>query len=173
LGNIATKWAVDHDGASAIAWLESLDLQVARENERTGAIGRAFKTWFARDPVGAGAWLEAANAGPVRDEALQQVAKALTDESPADALRWAQEIEDEKLRRKQTFRQTRRWFLMEPDAAIAWIEAAELPEEYRQGLLSNLPRRSEAETGRRATGEKNKKRQGRRGQGVKKPGSNE
>jgi hypothetical protein len=176
LSSIASKWAVDHNPADAIAWVQSLDLQVAREKERTQAIGKAFKIWFAKDPAGAEAWLVAADEGPIRDGALREVAKSLTDESPADALGWAWQIEEEKLKRKMMYRQTRRWFLRDPDAATAWIEAADMSEEYRLGLLNNLPRRSEAETGRRATGEKDKsqsKRQVRGGRGIKKAGSNE
>ncbi len=165
LGNIATKWAADHDPAAAIAWIEGLDLDRAHDKERGEAIGKAFASWQEKAPGAARTWLTSSTPGPKRDRAIKEMAKAITEESPAEAMYWVQQIDDSELRRRQMFRYTRRWFLQDPDGAKAWIKASDLSPDTQQGLLNNLPRLSEAKTGRRATGEKGKKkkRQGRRG----------
>jgi hypothetical protein len=163
LGNIATKWAVDHDAAAAIAWIEGLDLDASHKKERGEAIGNAFASWQAKAPGDARTWLTSIAPGPIRDRSIKQMAKAITHDSPAEAMYWVQQIDDDELRRRQMFRYTRRWFLQDPDGVKDWLAAADLDPDFKQGLVNNLPRLSEAKTGRRATGEKGKKKKKRRG----------
>ncbi len=137
--SIAGKWAYFHDPKPLIAWIETLPIEEAREGERTDAVREAFRTWAPEAPGEVEAWLETASGGPIRDAAIDQLARAAADASPAEALRWAGQIEDEKLRRLRTLRYTRRWFVKDPDAAAAWLAEADIPHGWRQQILDNWP----------------------------------
>jgi hypothetical protein len=138
--SIASKWAHFHDPKPLIAWIETLPIEEAREGERTDAAKVAFRSWAAKAPGEVEAWLETASGGPIRDAAIDELARATADASPAEALRWAGQIEDEKLRRKRTLRYSRQWFVQDPDAAGAWLEEADIPDEWRPQILDNWPR---------------------------------
>jgi len=137
--NIAGKWAYYHDASALIEWIETLPIEAAREEERTGAIKAAFRGWASRAPGEVEAWLETASGGPIRDAAIDAFARATGDASPAEALRRAEQIEDDDLRRKRTLRYSRRLFVQDPDAARAWLEEADIPDEWRPQILHNWP----------------------------------
>jgi hypothetical protein len=137
--NIAGKWAQFHDPKTLIAWIETLPIEEDRESERTDAVRVAFRTWAPEAPGEVEAWLQTASGGPIRDAAIDELARATADASPAEALRWAGQIEDEKLRRKRTFRYSRRWFVQDPEAAAAWLEEADISDGVRQEILNNSP----------------------------------
>jgi hypothetical protein len=139
LFNIAGKWAQFYDPKTLIAWIETLPIEEARESERTDAVRVAFRTWAPEAPGEVEAWLETASGGPMRDAAIDELARATADASPAEALRWAGQIEDEKLRRKRTFRYSRQWFVRDPEAAGAWLEEADISDGWRQQILNNSP----------------------------------
>jgi hypothetical protein len=139
LRNIASKWAQYHDVEMLLAWLESLPIEEARELERADAVQTAFRIWAAAAPRKAEAWLELASSGPSKDRAIDEYARATVETSPAGAVRWVEEIEDPELRRRRTLRYTRRWFVQDAEAARAWLDAAEIPDEWRQQVLNNLP----------------------------------
>ena len=139
LSGIASKWAQYHDTNALIAWIESLPSETVREAERVEAIRQAFLIWAVKAPVEAATWLESASPGPLRDKAIDMFARAINDTSPAEALRWAGQIADEKLRRRRTLKYTRRWFAEDPEAASAWLAEADLPDAWRYQILKNLP----------------------------------
>ena len=138
--NIAGKWAQFHDPKTLIAWIETLPIEEARESERTDAVRVAFRTWASEASGEVEAWLQAASGGPIRDAAIDELARATADASPAEALRWAGQIEDEKLRRHRILRYSRQWFVQDPDAAGAWLEEADIPDGWRQQILDSWPR---------------------------------
>jgi hypothetical protein len=137
--NIAGKWAYFHDPKTLIAWIETLPIEEARESERTDAVREAFRTWAPKAPGEVETWLETASGGPLRDTAIDELARATADASPAEALRWAGQIEDYKLRRRRTLRYSRQWFVQDPEAARTWLAEADVPPEWRQQILNNWP----------------------------------
>jgi hypothetical protein len=139
---ISSKWAYFHDPKTVIAWIETLPIEEAREGERVDAIRTAFRIWAPEAPGEAEAWLVSASAGPVRDAAIDEFARATSDAAPAEAIRWATQIEDDELRRKRMLKFTRRWFVKDPDAAGTWLEDADFPPEMRQQIMNNLPHAS-------------------------------
>ncbi len=138
--SIASKWAYFHDPKALIAWIETLPIEEAREGERTDAGRVAFRSWAAEAPGEVEAWLETAPGGPMRDAAIDELARATVDAAPAGALRWAGQIEDEKLRLRRILRYGRQWFVQDPDAAGAWLEEADISDGSRQQILDNWPR---------------------------------
>ena len=137
--SIAGKWAQFHDPKALIAWIETLPIEEARESERTDAVRVAFRSWAPEAPGEVEAWLETASGGPIRDAAIDELARATADASPPEALRWAGQIEDEKLRRKRTIRYSRQWFVKDPEAARTWLAEADIPHGWRQQITNNLP----------------------------------
>jgi hypothetical protein len=137
--SIAAKWAQFHDPRALIAWIATLPIEEAREGERTDAARAAFRIWAEASPGGVEAWLETASGGSIRDIAIDELARAVADDSPAEALRWVAQIEAPDLQQKRTLRYSRRWFVQDPEAARAWLEEADLPDERRQRILNNWP----------------------------------
>jgi hypothetical protein len=140
LRSIAGKWAQFHDPGALITWLDSLPIEEARESERVGAVGMAFRTWAPLAPDEAEAWLESASAGPTRDVAIDEFARATVDTDPTNAVRWVGQITDDELRRTRTLRYTRLWFAQDPDAAETWLETADIPKAWQNQIMNNMPR---------------------------------
>lgn len=140
LRNIATKWAQHHEPAAVIAWIEALALEEEREYERPDAVRAAFRVWAADAPQESEAWLESVPPSPVRDAAIEELARATVEAAPAKALEWIKEIADEERRRQSTLRYTRQWHAQDPGAAQSWIVEADIPNEWRQQVLNNLGR---------------------------------
>jgi len=155
---IARKWAHYHDPRAAVEWIGSPPLEETNENERAEAYRSAFRTWAAVTPEEVEAWLENASAGPAMDSAIVAYSRTIGDETPGVALRWTEQIEDPKLRLKDTLKYSRRRFLQEPDAFRAWFEAADLPPDWRQQVEANLPRTG----GRRVASQAEKNKRGKR-----------
>jgi hypothetical protein len=139
LRSIAGKWAQFHDPKALITWLDSLPIEEARESERVGAVGMAFRTWAPLAPEEAEAWLESASDGPTRDVAIDEFARATVDADPTNALHWVGQITDYELRRKRTLRYTRLWFAQDPDAAETWLETADIPKAWQKQIMNNMP----------------------------------
>jgi hypothetical protein len=139
LRSIAGKWAQYHDSTALLAWIETLSIEDAREVERTEAIRTAFRVWAAEAPDEAEAWLESAPAGPARDQAIDEYVRATYEVAPAKAVAWVGQIGDEELRRLRTIRYSRRWSALDPVAARKWLAEADIPSEWRDQALNNLP----------------------------------
>jgi hypothetical protein len=139
LRSIAGKWAEYHDSKALLAWIETLPIEDARESERTEAVRTIFRVWAPQAPEEAEAWLESAPAGPARDQAIDEFARATYEFAPAEAVLWVGQIADEELRRKRTIRYARRWFALEPAAARKWLAEADIPAEWREQVVNNLP----------------------------------
>jgi len=137
LHSIAARWAQFHDANALVAWIETLPIEEARESERTDAIKLGLRTWAGEDLAAVETWTLSAPAGSMRDTAIDEIARVVTETSPADALRWVEQIEDDKLRRKRVLRYSRQWFMRDPAAARAWLEDAGIPDEWRPQILDN------------------------------------
>ncbi len=135
--NIAGKWAYFHDPKPVVAWIETLPIEEDREGERIDALREAFRTWAPEAPDEVEAWIETASGGPMRDVAIEELARASADASPAEALRWAQQIGDEDLQRKRMLRYSRAWFVQDPEAAEAWLAGADVSPGFRRQALNN------------------------------------
>lgn len=137
---IANKWSREDDSDAVITWVMSLPVEEARESERTDAVRKIFRTWSPKNPDAAEAWLKSAPAGPARDKAVDEFAKSIAKTSPSKALEWARQITDENQRHYRSLRYTRMWFEKDPEAAMAWIAAADLGSaKRREAILNNLP----------------------------------
>jgi hypothetical protein len=142
LRTIANKWARHHDPKAFIDWIETLPMGESLEEERSDGIRAAFRIWAADAPAEAEAWLESASPSPARDNAIDEFARATVGASPGKALGWVTEIADEQRRLMSTLRYTRQWSVQDPEAAQTWIAGADVPDDWRQQILRNLPGRA-------------------------------
>ncbi len=142
LRTIANKWARHHDPQDFIDWIETLPMGESLEEERADGIRAAFRIWVADAPAEAEAWLESASPSPGRDKSIDEFARATVGASPGKALGWVTEIADEQQRLMSTLRYTRQWFVQDPEAAQTWIAGADVPDDWRQQILRNLPGRT-------------------------------
>jgi hypothetical protein len=134
LEGIALRWAEHHDPPALFDWLRSLSSEGERGSEPADAVAAGFRIWLGKSPEQAEAWLSSRLPDPALDPAIAELARARAQSSPASALEWAARIQDEARRRRSVVRAGRTWRRQDPEAARAWLERSDLPEEVRQSI---------------------------------------
>jgi len=129
--SISRRWVRTGDGAAALAWLAS-----APEGfEKDFAVRVTFVEWTQVDREAAMAWMAAQAAGEP-DPGLQPIlpvyAQLLAEDSPADAIGWAERIEHDKKRRFVLIDVARAWRQVDEAATEAWLQQSSLSEEDRE-----------------------------------------
>jgi hypothetical protein len=129
---IAGRWLAE-DGPAALAWLGT----APEGNERDVAVRTNFANWAAWYPEKALAWMaEQSRDGGELPAWLEPVvpvyAVLLADESPTQAIEWANRIEKDVSREMTLIKVARKWRESDPAAAEAWLESSPLSEEARQ-----------------------------------------
>ena len=104
----------------------------------TEALWDAFRTWAGLHPKEAAAWMKAgiraADGAPEpRVRRLSAAyAELLIPESPAEAIEWAERVEDEGERERLLTRIARAWRWQDEAAAESWLRESPLSEEHRE-----------------------------------------
>jgi len=129
--SISRRWVRTGDGAAALAWLSS-----APEGwEKDFAVRVTYEEWTLVDREAALAWM-AAQATGEPDPRLQPIlpvyARLLAEDSPADAIGWAEQIEHDKKRRFTLIEVARAWRQVDEAATEAWLQQSSLSEEDRE-----------------------------------------
>ncbi|HEB89230.1 MAG TPA: hypothetical protein ENI85_06640 [Deltaproteobacteria bacterium] len=142
LRRVARRWGRS-DPVAVLAWLDRFD----RTKHQQQAVAQTFGLWFNRAPEEAEAWLRSQGdaLGTSLAPATHQLIKIKADRATRQtdpALDWEDElalalrIEDPEKRWGSVVRMARAWILHDKDAAMAWIDAHELPENYRAKLTA-------------------------------------
>jgi len=127
-------WA-NVDLASASHWAE----QLAEGAERNSMMVEMASIWArTEDSKTVAAWLESLPDAPSRDSALAGVAESKQHSDPHEALRWAEAISDEKLKRETIVRITVNWFSQNFHGAKEWFNSADLPKAIKAELAKKL-----------------------------------
>jgi hypothetical protein len=140
---IATRWAKLEGGGAAVSWL----LSQPQGADRSVALRDAFWSWADRHPDEVAAWMRAGSRGtdgePEPEVRLLSApyAELLIPKSPAEAIRWAQWVEDEGMRERLLIRIARAWRFRDEAAAEAWLRESPLSEESRERAREGLPPR--------------------------------
>jgi hypothetical protein len=119
------------DGTAALAWLSG----APEGQDKDVAVRAAFGKWAALDREAAMDWMVNQTAGepdPWLQPAYPVYAKFLAEESPADAIVWAERTEDDADREAVLIAVTRAWFKVDESAAEAWLLRSSLSEEARE-----------------------------------------
>lgn len=127
---IARWWAME-DGEAALVWLSS----EPPGQERDVAVRNAVDSWIKSDREAASAWLTSQwtdGVDPWLQPAIPVYVRHRSQTNPADALRWAGMISDEKERTIWSVRAARLWRKQDETAAEAWLMNSDLSEELRE-----------------------------------------
>jgi hypothetical protein len=119
------------DGAAALEWLSS-----APEGfEKDFAVRVTFEEWTLTDRAAAMAWVADQTTGEP-DPRLQPIfpvyARLLAEDSPAEAIGWAERIDHDKKRRFTLIEIARAWREVDEAATESWLEQSPLSEEDRE-----------------------------------------
>jgi hypothetical protein len=135
---IARTW-VTEDGAAALAWLS----KAPEGYERDLALRLAFAKWAREDRPAAMAWMKAQTTGepePWLRSLYPPYAKLLAAEAPAEAIRWAERIEDERERETVLIGVARVWRYLDEAAAEDWLLQSPLSEEALEKVRTPIDR---------------------------------
>jgi len=127
---IARRWALS-DGEAALVWLSN----TPESPERDFAVWVTFEDWAKTDREAALAWMASQTTGelaPWLEPALQSYAKSLAVDSPAEAIGWAEQIENDNTRRFRLIEVARAWREVDEAASEAWLQQSSLSEEDRE-----------------------------------------
>ena len=131
---VAGHW-LRSDAAAALAWLST-----APEGDETSrAVRNTFAQWLRLDREAALGWMAAQTTGtpdPWLRPTYPVYAKFLAQDSPADAIKWAERTEDDADRKVALSLVARAWFQVDEAAAEAWLLQSPLSEEAREKVRS-------------------------------------
>jgi hypothetical protein len=137
---IARKWAERDDPAALFVWARALPAaDEERRKDRDEAIGEGFRIWRRRAPDQAEAWLVGALPDPLLDPAVAEMATALAQKTPSEAIEWAIRIKDPTMQRRKLQLAGRLWARADPEAAEAWLAEHEVPDALRRQMLNVRP----------------------------------
>jgi hypothetical protein len=130
-GIIARRW-MRHDAAGALAWLSNAPLE---GHDKNFAVRITFEDWAQEDREAALAWMAAQTIGEP-ESWLQPIfpvyARLLSADSPADAIVWAERVEEGPVRRFSLIEVARAWRQVDEAATEAWLLQSPLSEEDRE-----------------------------------------
>jgi len=134
LVHLAGRWGWQ-DGEAAMSWAISLPESEYRDR----VVQRAFRSWLSigKDDKGAAAreWLARQDITPAVAPAYALFIQAHSD--PAEAAELAERMDDGPHRTSSLRHAARRWLASDREAALVWLQQAELSPELRQGILSD------------------------------------
>ena len=133
---IARSWVV-RDGPSALAWLSS----APAGREKDLAVRMTFGRWADTDREAALDWMADQTTGEP-DPWLQAIypvyARLLSEDTPAEAIKWAQRIEDDAIRENMLMKVARVWRYLDETAAEEWLLQSSLSEEARERVRAPI-----------------------------------
>jgi hypothetical protein len=124
------SWLLEDESAAIDWWMK-------REGGHPGEsykLSRMIDAWAEIDVFGAAEWLAAQPLTDAHTGAISSLSQKLTRDDPEKAFAWAAAVPDERARKNALGYAYKAWFKMEPEAARAALDAAELSEEHRAEL---------------------------------------
>jgi len=132
---VAGHW-VRSDAAAALEWLST----APEGGETSRAVRNTFAQWVRLDREAALDWMAAQTTG-TPDPWLRPIypvyAQFLAQNSPADAIKWAELIEDDNDRKVALKLVAHLWFRFDEAAAEDWLLQSPLSEEDREKVRSS------------------------------------
>jgi hypothetical protein len=133
---VGGRWA-QSDPVAAVNWLEKLPEGAGQK----AGLRNAFGDWEDRDPEAAGQYLLAMPKGAQRDSAISGFATGYAWQDPQLSIRWAQDIQDPRLRQESLTWAGQIYYRNNPEAALTWLQTSGLPDEVRQQIMNPRNRR--------------------------------
>jgi hypothetical protein len=133
---IARSWVMD-DGPSALAWLSG----APEGDDRDLAVRLTFAVWTQKDREAAMGWMAAQTTGEP-DSWLRATyplySKLLAADAPADAIGWAERIEDDRRREIALIGVARVWRYLDEAAAEDWLLQSTLSDAAREQVRAPI-----------------------------------
>ena len=129
LERVGTRWA-KRDPAAAMRWLSTVEPGQARKD----AIQETYRTWMRLDLEGSRAWMREAQSEPWLDPARSLYALGYALEDPPRGVELAGAIGTEETRLPTIGLIVREWLLIDEPAAEAWLDAADIPDRWKEGI---------------------------------------
>jgi hypothetical protein len=133
---IARNWVL-RDGPSTFAWLSS----APEGADRDLAVRLTFALWARTDREAALDWMAAQTTGepgPWLRPIYPVYAKLLAADAPADAIQWAERIENDPQRELVLIKVARVWRHLDEAAAEDWLLQSSLSEEAREKVRAPI-----------------------------------
>ena len=140
-------------GGDVVEWVARVpdgDEELQRANKKH-SLWVAYATWAYRERESALDWMaqkiaEAEEPEPWLRQLYGEYARQLAEDSPEEAIQWAERVEDETDRERTLIRIARFWRTQDEEAAEAWLSQSSLSEQAREQarntqIPDNLPRR--------------------------------
>ena len=127
---IARRWA-QREGQAAVEWVAKV---VPPGRDRDRGVRDAYGRWLRKSPEEADAWaskLGLENLGPEFSSVAELHALRLTRKDVDEALAWASKVRDPERRDLVYVRVLRQWRSQDNEAALAWLETADISDEAR------------------------------------------
>lgn len=135
---LANQWGWA-DGAAAMEWAASLDPALS---EQAGTVRRAWLTFARRDREKARAWMRAQEPSPGLEPAYARFVGNLARQDPEEALELMRNVESEVERNLILTNVGIHKMGTDPEAARAWMEAENLPQDVRDKIIEKTTRRA-------------------------------
>lgn len=140
---IARRWVLT-DGASALAWVGE---KMPEGHDKDLAVRHTYATWGQVDHKAAVAWMTEQATGELADwlrPAIPVYARLLAENSPADAIVWAEQVEADDEREILLVGLARLWRQTDEAAAEAWLQNSPLSEQAREKVRTPVERAAPA-----------------------------
>jgi hypothetical protein len=135
LGEVVGDWARVNPTAAAGFLKSQGDPEAQSDGMR-----QLMPTWVGQNPTAALEYAYSYEAGPVRDSALQSYVWSNQSASPAELVKVAESIGDERDRSRTIGIATSRWMREEPEQAKTYIQqSTTLSDEAKERILSGEP----------------------------------
>lgn len=124
------EWA-ENDPAAAAAWL-------SQQNFDEETIGRAsaeiIREWTRYDMAASAEWLNSLPSSPELDRAVMSYTFRAAQEDPANAMSWAESINNDNMRTRMMERVAGSWKAEDPEGFQKYLQTSNFTEEQRQML---------------------------------------
>lgn len=129
---LLSEWA-ENDPVAAAAWLDGREI----DEETLGRASTAIiREWTRYDMASSAEWLNAQPSSPALDRAVMSYTYRAAQEDPANAMTWAESIDNDWMRTRMMTHVAGSWKADDPDAFQSYLDKAELSDEQREKLES-------------------------------------
>ncbi|MEO0508398.1 MAG: hypothetical protein AAF065_00890 [Verrucomicrobiota bacterium] len=133
--NLLSEWA-ESDPAAAAAWLDNSDFE---ENTLSQASSAIIREWTRYDMAASAEWLNTQPASPALDRAVISYTYQAAQEDPANAITWAESIENDSMRNRMMQHVAGNWKAEDPEAFQTYLDSSEFDEKQLERLQNAQP----------------------------------
>jgi hypothetical protein len=126
------EWA-ESDPAAAAAWLSAREVT---EETLSRAATAIIREWTRYDMAASAEWLNAQPDSPSLDRAIMSYTYRAAQEDPANAMTWAESIDNEWMRNRMMQHVSGSWKTDDPEAFQNYLDNSNLDEEQKKRLQS-------------------------------------